>query len=407
MHRSPTILRAGKLGDQEAFQAPNAGAKYRLGNETETYGDMIFVNNWIRPETAADSLFFKTEILPTFVTRNDSNFDATDIFTIRESFAQAGGVVPSMPDLEFWAGQRYYHRLDTHIHDFFCPSMSGYGGGFEDLEIGNDAAGKLAGGYFGASTSADANPDGMADDLTDNGRPVKHVLDLRLEDVHLGGLATFWLAGSHYAGGDRVVGGDELTDSNGFAVGAIHTIPELLGGFNKLAVQYGTGPLLDHDVFFKTPADKPATPNPGLTVEDSFRFRALDALVLEMTPTLSFTGTALFQLTDFGADADSEQTWVSIGGRPIFQLTEHINLAFEAGFDYTRSDFGGPDGGELEGWGTKLTRGPVDHGLQHVLRPPGPARLLHVRLPGRRLRGPDRRRSIPERYRRHRSGLAN
>ena len=32
-----------------AFQALGAGAKYRLGNEAETYAEMIFVNNWINP----------------------------------------------------------------------------------------------------------------------------------------------------------------------------------------------------------------------------------------------------------------------------------------------------------------------------------------------------------------------
>src|SRR4030095_5924821 len=32
-------------GQQVAFQAPGAGAKYRLGNEAETYGELIFVNN--------------------------------------------------------------------------------------------------------------------------------------------------------------------------------------------------------------------------------------------------------------------------------------------------------------------------------------------------------------------------
>jgi hypothetical protein len=44
----------GKGGDQEAFLAPGAPAKYRLGNETETYGEAIFVNNWIRPENVND-----------------------------------------------------------------------------------------------------------------------------------------------------------------------------------------------------------------------------------------------------------------------------------------------------------------------------------------------------------------
>jgi maltoporin len=32
------------------FQAPGADAKYRQGSEAETYGEFIFVNNWLNPE---------------------------------------------------------------------------------------------------------------------------------------------------------------------------------------------------------------------------------------------------------------------------------------------------------------------------------------------------------------------
>jgi maltoporin len=38
-------------GQQVAFQAPGAGAKYRLGNEAETYAELIFVNNWLNPRS--------------------------------------------------------------------------------------------------------------------------------------------------------------------------------------------------------------------------------------------------------------------------------------------------------------------------------------------------------------------
>lgn len=37
-------------GQQVASQAPGAAAKYRLGNEAETYAELIFVNNWLNPE---------------------------------------------------------------------------------------------------------------------------------------------------------------------------------------------------------------------------------------------------------------------------------------------------------------------------------------------------------------------
>lgn len=327
----------GKGGDQEAFGAPGAGAKYRLGNETETYGEAIFVNNWIRPENVNDKTFFKTEILLTFVTAQNSNFDAGDVFTIRESFGQAGGVIDAKPDLKFWAGQRYYHRHDTHIHDFFYLSMSGYGGGFEDLKLGSDAAGKLAGGYFGASSDDDALE-------TDIGRPVKHVFDLRLEDVQLAGLATFWVAGAYHPGGDDADGNEIVPGQSGVAAGVLHTIPDFMGGFNKIVLQYGRGQLTDYDVFYRTPADEigeGAPPNSAL-LEDAFRIRVIEALVLQPSPGISFMGTALYQFTDYGVD-DGTESWFSVGGRPIFHFTDYVNLAFEAGLDYIDSDFGASD----------------------------------------------------------------
>ncbi len=48
-------------GQQVAFQAPGALAKYRLGNEAETYAEMVLVNNWINPQRARDKAWFKTK----------------------------------------------------------------------------------------------------------------------------------------------------------------------------------------------------------------------------------------------------------------------------------------------------------------------------------------------------------
>jgi maltoporin len=54
----------GKGGQQVAFQAPGAGAKYRLGNETETYSELIFVNNWLNPKGDSSKAWIKTEAIP-------------------------------------------------------------------------------------------------------------------------------------------------------------------------------------------------------------------------------------------------------------------------------------------------------------------------------------------------------
>src|SRR4029078_9019727 len=85
-------------GQQVAFQAPGAGAKYRLGNEAETYGEFIFVNNWLNPDRATDKAWMKTEGIIEANTTNSGSYAnfpgnfGNDQFRLREAFVQAGNV---------------------------------------------------------------------------------------------------------------------------------------------------------------------------------------------------------------------------------------------------------------------------------------------------------------------------
>jgi maltoporin len=85
----------GVGGQQVAFQAPGAGAKYRLGNETETYGELIFVNNWLNPDRAVDKAWIKTEVMLEANTTNSASYAnfptcyGNDQFRLREAFVQA------------------------------------------------------------------------------------------------------------------------------------------------------------------------------------------------------------------------------------------------------------------------------------------------------------------------------
>jgi len=78
-------------GEQVAFQAPNAGAKYRLGNEAETYGEFIFVNNWLNPEHETDKAWMKTEVMIEANTTNSASYAnfpngiGNDQFRLREA----------------------------------------------------------------------------------------------------------------------------------------------------------------------------------------------------------------------------------------------------------------------------------------------------------------------------------
>src|SRR6266550_4535090 len=112
-------------GQQVAFQAPGAGAKYRLGNEAETYGELIFVNNWLNPNHDSSKAWMKTEFMIEGNTSNSASYASfpngtgNDQFRLREAFIQAGNILGSQPNAKFWAGERYYRRQHIDINDFY------------------------------------------------------------------------------------------------------------------------------------------------------------------------------------------------------------------------------------------------------------------------------------------------
>src|ERR1700688_1799277 len=178
-------------GAQVTFQAPGADAKYRLGNEAETYGEFIFVNNWLNPEHNGDKAWLKTEVM---IEANNAdaasyaNFPGNtgnDQFRLREAFVRAGSILAFQPHAKFWAGERYYRRQHIEINDFYPLDMSGYGGGIEDLDV---KIGKMAVAYL-----AGARPD----IVTQNGYLAKSNVDVRL--YGLKGPAGLWAGWFNFA----------------------------------------------------------------------------------------------------------------------------------------------------------------------------------------------------------------
>ena len=167
-----------KGGAQVAFQAPGADAKYRLGNEAETYGEFIFVNNWLNPEPSGDKAWLKTEVMIEANTADAASYanfpgnTGNDQFRLREAFVRAGNILEFQPNAKFWAGERYYRRQHIEINDFYPLDMSGYGAGVEDWDL---RIGKMSVAYL-----AGARPDVV----TQNGNYAKSNIDVRLYDLN-------------------------------------------------------------------------------------------------------------------------------------------------------------------------------------------------------------------------------
>src|SRR6266481_7687836 len=304
-------------GQQVAFQAPGAGAKYRLGNEAETYAELIFGNNWLNPEHSFDKAWMKTEVMIEANTTNSANYanftggTGNDQFRFREAFVQAGNILESQPDAKFWAGERFYRRQHIEIDDFYPLDMSGYGGGVEDLNV---RIGKLAVAYLSG-----ARPD----IVTENGYLAKNNVDVRLYDLK--GPAGFWGGWFDFATtkGGKTSTGAEIPTTSGYAFGLRHQSLEWHGGYHTFGIQYGTGAASN----FSASIDDP-TPY----LRSSARLQVVEHLLFQPNDKFAIMPIFVYQRVKDGNPGHGWSQWVSFGARPEVFFTKYLSLALEAGF---------------------------------------------------------------------------
>jgi maltoporin len=319
--------------DQQPFQAPLAGAKYRLGNEAETYLETLFMYG---TNSEGDKpAYFDTRVRIAYVapTLQTSSFSTT--FSLREAYGIARRVWEAQPTATFWAGARFYDRQDVHINDFYYRDQSGFGGGLEDVALGERA--KLAVAWIG----------GTQDELDSNGVPVpdgfrfnKNTVDVKVYDVGLGRTrASVAVDLSRFAGDQDLSGPQPITISSSFGASTtgIFELP-FTGGRNKLAVQYGKGAAYDFRSVIQRPVGRTFHPGENVNVDDLWQFRVVNDFVVEQRGPWSLQGVAVYQELDNGADSNSRIRWVSLGARPERKLGRFFSMALEAGWDHTKQE---------------------------------------------------------------------
>jgi maltoporin len=339
----------GVGGQQVAFQAPGADAKYRLGNEAETYGELIFVNNWLNPDHNSSQAWMKTEVMVEANTTNSASYanfaddTGNDQFRLREAFVQAGNVLQGQPDAKFWAGERYYRRQHIDIDDFYPLDMSGYGAGVEDLNVG---IGKLA-----LSFLSGARPD----IVTENGQLAKNNIDVRL--YNLKGPVGLWGGWFDFASskGGKTPTGTSIPTTDGYALGLRHQRLEWHGGYHSFSIQYGTGAASN----FSASIDDP-TPFSN----SSARLLVTEQVLYQPNDKFAIMPIFVYQRSKDGNPQHDWNQWVSFGARPEVFFNKYISLAFEGGFDNTHRV------GQFDGWLRKFTIAPqIGAGPKFFSRP--------------------------------------
>jgi maltoporin len=337
-------------GQQVAFQAPGAQAKYRLGNEAETYAELIFVNNWVNPDRDSEKAWFRSEFLIEANTSNSENFASSsstigsDQFRVREAFVQAGNIFESQHNATVWAGERYYRRQHIDSDDFFPLDMSGYGGGIEDLNV---KFGKAAMAFIGV-----ARPDV----ITQNGNLTTSRMDATVYDVK--GPLGLWGVWFDYATskGGRITSASDsgsstitnIPSANGYAYGIRHQRLEWHGGYHTFLIQYGTGAASN----FSGPGIGTTIPTPSPDTAKSKQLLVTEQVVLQPNDKFAVMPIFLFQrMKNLNTNNDWLQ-WESFGVRPEVFLTKHLSLTGDCGFDHTHLS------NSYDGWLRKCTFAP-------------------------------------------------
>lgn len=322
------------------FQAPNAEAKYRLGNEAETYLETAFVY-FMKDKEGAQ---FDTRILFALVTPMSQSNSYQTTFSLREAYVIAHGVWKVYPKAGFWAGQRYYDRYDLHLNDFWYRDMSGFGGGIEDFEIGGF---KAALAYLGGSIDQ-LSPSGSvypANQFVIN----KSSIDLRIYDIKTS-FGSFGLtATSSFLNGDSIVtekGKYTLTDSKGWSLGIFYVLPiKKEESRNIFNVFYGTGAAENYRSVITAPLGVIVNPGDTYNPDEIKRFRMINDFLVNFSYNFSLHSSIVYQDLDNGLASNSNFKWFSFGLRPIWHFDKYFSLAMELGCDYTKQK--GVDSGSL------------------------------------------------------------
>ncbi|MFA5083340.1 MAG: carbohydrate porin [Hydrogenophilaceae bacterium] len=307
--------------DQVCFKVPGAGAKYRLGNECETYGK---VSAYYRHQSAKDGPYLHLEFMPEF---NGSYGEAVEYTRNVQSYAEFGNLFGSPVDV--WIGRRYNYRRDIHINDYFYMNLWGDGLGVRDIPVGparlaytymQDARMPTLAGLDGGEVKQRSHDLSLYGWETNPGGSL--MLDLRLARIEGRTLS---------AGGAPVA----LAGADGWAVSVQHQQKAVLGGVNTVAVQYGRGAARAAwsaamegaatlgQLTSAARADDLAAARTWRLVDfhllDGDRWAMMSALVVEHKDHGRFDGT--------------DQTWLSLGARPMVFLDEHWRVTAELGLD--------------------------------------------------------------------------
>ncbi|MHB0775909.1 maltoporin [Halomonas sp. WWR20] len=317
-------------GDQACFQARGASAKYRLGNECDTYAELGFGSTLY--EQDGKSFYFDS--LVAYSTGQSDDWESVDSddadLALRQLNVQATGVVEALPNATLWAGKRFYQRHDIHMNDYYYWDLSGPGAGIENIDLG---FGQLSLAWLRNTSEDNEFPDAQQNLANDT-------VDIRLAGLQTNPGGTLEL-GYDY-GAATLTDAQEDADADpekGHMLTLEHVQGDWFGGFNKFVVQYATDGIIGSSGRVSTASTTP----------EGSMVRVIDHGLVNLSPNVDMLYAAIYEDRDL--DNGEGQTWMSAGVRPTYYWTDIMSTAVELGYDRVDPQESGLETADL----TKLT----------------------------------------------------
>jgi len=349
---------SNQKGRQTCFSLALEGgllSKYRLGNECEVWAEMEFTTVVYAGDdgSVAHVHFMPTAFIPTSqigypptgVTSSDLGSPGTGAtVAFPNLYADIQGI-PWLAGGTAWVGTRYYKRESIYISDFFYWNPSGVGAGIEDINLGKDM--RVSYGAF----AVDGQPNGSPQLPMRVDMGIRHDLQLRgVKPYESGELQLGVQVIQDWSGTKDDNSGAPLQRQThgGWGITLQH-VQKLLGGDNKLAVQYGKGGgtgfgtlsrfyYPDFSLYF-SPAE--------------YRIRVVDVLTIQPTESFGAQVGLVYQHDDLG-NSGQKTDWYSAGTRLSWGFASHAKLLGEVGYDRVKKS----NGSEPQ-WLAKFTVAPA------------------------------------------------
>ncbi len=318
------------------FQAPGAGAKFRLGNESDT--QLRFQLNYQNKPKGTSETYTKVVV----AVEDYQQLGNTRDFKMNQlpkAYIEFGNVLGGAlgEGVSVWAGRRWYERKGMFMNDYFwinSGQKAHYGAGIEGIKVG-EAELKLA-----AFKHKNVDAQGInafaanKDDVTSKSYDAR-LLNMPLTDNTK---LNLW---SRYVkrGAEDTLGYD---DETGLGLGFWFDTKNVFGGKNTFAVTHNTGASIRE----KTTSSNPINESAGYDLSKASMLEVNNTWLWDDKENYAVQWVTIYRSEDFGQDGAEGDTikWYSTGVRPHFYINQHWSVATELGVDYVDNEIKGISG---------------------------------------------------------------